>query len=112
MALVQNKEDLAELLSEQLLLHTPLRRQLSCQGEHNSEIFKQILREDTTAGITHEEADTRIVLHCVHTNTDQVVVSSRDTDVLILLVTRFAYMQCNRLWMKSGAKVPTYLRYT
>ena len=51
---------------------------------------------------THEEADTRIVLHCVHTKTDQVVVSSRGTDVLILLVAHFAYMQCNRLWMKSG----------
>ena len=42
---------------------------------------------------THKEADSRIVLHCVHTNTDQVVVSSKDTDVLILLMAHFAYMQ-------------------
>ena len=49
--------------------------------------------EMTLLQTTHEEADTRIVLHCVHTNTDQVVVSSRDTDVLILLVSHFTYMQ-------------------
>ena len=58
---------------------------------------------------THEEADTEIVL-TVNTNTNLVVVSSRDTYVLILMVAHFAAMQCNRLWMKSGtAKKQKYL---
>ena len=35
---------------------------------------------------THEEADTRMILHCVHTQSPTVVVRSRDTDVMLLLI--------------------------
>ena len=38
---------------------------------------------------THEEADTRLVLHAVHSQFHTVVVSSRDIDVLLLLVSHF-----------------------
>ncbi len=51
---------------------------------------------------THEEADTRLVLHAVHSQFHTVVVSSRDTGVLLLLVSHFQRMQCQHLWMKSG----------
>ena len=51
---------------------------------------------------THEEADTRLVLHAVHSQFHTVVVSSRDTDVLLLLVSHFQRTQCQHLWMKSG----------
>ena len=37
----------------------------------------------------HEEADTRVVLHAMNASTDAVVVSARDTDVLIILVSHF-----------------------
>ena len=51
---------------------------------------------------THEEADTRLVLHAVHSQFHTVVVSSRHTDVLLLLVSHFQRMQCQHLWKKSG----------
>lgn len=53
---------------------------------------------------THEEADTRLVLHAVHASSqfNTVVVSSRDTDVLVLLVSHFTRVQCEHLWMLSG----------
>ena len=51
---------------------------------------------------THEEADTGLVLYAVHSQFHTVVVSSRDTDVLLLLVSHFQGMQCQHLWMKSG----------
>ena len=51
---------------------------------------------------THEEADTRLVLHAVHSQFNTVVVSSRDTDVLVLLVSHFPCVQCEHLWMLSG----------
>ena len=38
---------------------------------------------------TREEADTRLVLHAVHSQFHTVVVSSRDTDILLLLVSHF-----------------------
>ena len=43
---------------------------------------------------THEEDDTGLVLHAVHSQFHTVVMSSRDTDVLLLLVSHFQSMQC------------------
>ena len=58
----------------------------------------------------HEEADTLIILHCLHTTAHSVVVSARDTDVLILLIVHFEKMACNKLWMKAGtSKKPKYI---
>ena len=44
------------------------------------------------------------MLHAVHSQFHTVVLSSRDTDVLllVLLVSHFQRMQCQHLWMKSG----------
>ena len=35
----------------------------------------------------HEEADTRVIVHCVNNSLHNIVLSARDTDVLLLLVT-------------------------
>ena len=48
----------------------------------------------------HEEADTRVVLHSIHAETEDVVVAARDTDILLLLLVFFSSMKCNQLWMK------------
>ena len=37
---------------------------------------------------THKEADTRLIVHCVNSSLDNTVVSTRDTDVLLLLIAR------------------------
>ena len=51
----------------------------------------------------HEEADTRIILHCVkNQESNCIVVQARDTDVLVLLVAHFHRMACNKLWLKAG----------
>ena len=50
----------------------------------------------------HEEADTRVVLHCIHAETEDVVVAARDTDILLLLLAFFSSMKCKQLWMKAG----------
>ena len=34
----------------------------------------------------HDEADTRVVLHCIHAETEDVVVAARDADILLLLI--------------------------
>ena len=75
MALAQNKEDLAELLSKQLLLHVPVGKTIVVSGgfkESTTVKYSNKALGMTLLQATHEEADTRIVLHCVHTNTDQV----------------------------------------
>ena len=52
---------------------------------------------------THEEADTRMVLHCIHNSSETIVVSARDTDVLLLLVAHCDHVQSNNLWLMAGA---------
>jgi len=50
---------------------------------------------------THEEADTRLVLHAVHCEFN-IVVFSRDTDVLLLLVSHSPRARCKNLWLMCG----------
>ena len=57
----------------------------------------------------HEETDTCIVLHCIHTEAYTIVVSCLDTDVLLLLLADFEFINCIYLWMKAGTlKNPKY----
>ena len=53
---------------------------------------KEVLHE-----CNHEEADTRLVLHAFLANTDVVIVS-KDTDVMILLVWAYAYHEIKHEW--------------
>ena len=54
----------------------------------------------------HEEADTRIILHCVHSDAEFLKVS----DVFFLLVSHLDKMRRKQLWMRAGAsKKPKYL---
>ena len=48
---------------------------------------------------SHEEANTRLVLHSINSSCNTVVVSARDTDVLQLLVAHFPRFTCQNLWM-------------
>ena len=58
----------------------------------------------------HEEADTRLVLHSIHSKVNIVVVASHDTEVLILLIAHFKDMSFQKLWMKTGpSKLPKYI---
>ena len=54
----------------------------------------------------HEEADTRMILHCRHvvlsSETENVVVWSPDTDVAILLAYHFEDLGCTQLWFRTG----------
>ena len=50
----------------------------------------------------HEEADTRLVLHSIHSDAQTVVVYARDTDILILLLAHRLKIPCEFIWMISG----------
>ena len=58
----------------------------------------------------HEEADTRLILHCSHAHMDSMVVYVRDTGGLVLLLAHYDKMRCTNLLMKDGtSKHPTYM---
>ena len=51
-----------------------------------------------------------MILHCINIEAESIVVCSRDTDVLVLLIAHFSKMKCTQLWMKSGtSKKPRYI---
>ena len=105
LSLADNKADLAHFVSEELCSQAPVDKEIVVAGGFRDEL--QVKSSTCTIDLgplksTHEEADTRLVLHAVHSQFHTVVVSSRDTDVLLLLVSHFQRMQCQHLWMKSG----------
>ena len=51
---------------------------------------------------SHEEADTRMILHVIHSKANTTTVSAQDTDVLLLVVAHCEKIHCDQLWMKSG----------
>ena len=63
----------------------------------------------STFKATHEEADTRLVLHAIQCNFNTVVISARDTDVLLLLVAHFQRTQGSHLWMSGTSKKRRYI---
>ncbi len=105
MALPANKSDLARFLSEEVLANAPHDKEIVVAGGFVDEVEVRSSHETTDLTMlraTHEEADTRLILHVVHSQLDTVVVAARDTDVLLLLVAHFPRSQCKRLVMMSG----------
>ena len=105
LSLADNKTYLAHFLSEELCSQAQVGKQMVVSVGFRDEFEVKSSTGATDLGplkSTHEEADTILVLHAVHSQFHTVVVSSRDTDVLLLLVSHFQSMQCEYLWIESG----------
>ena len=50
----------------------------------------------------HEEADVRVILHCINSPARHNIVCTRDTDIVVLLLVNYHRMQCKTLWVKAG----------
>jgi hypothetical protein len=113
MALPENKADLARLLSEELIIQAPNDKVVVVAGgfeEEDKVISSQPTLDVTGLRASHEEADTRMVLHAIHSEAATIVVSATDTDVLLLLVAHSSRCRCTQLWMKAGtAKKRKYI---
>ena len=100
LSLPDNKVDLANFLSEEMCSQAPDDKEIVVAGGFRDELdarSSKTTTDMTQLRATHEEADTRLVLHAMHNNFKTVVVSSRDTDVLLLLVSHFPRMQSENL---------------
>lgn len=75
-----------------------------CQSRHP---FRPISPE---VFATHEEADTRVVLHADLSNAANIVVMARDSDICLLLIHHFQKMTSSKMWMMAGtAKERKYI---
>jgi len=110
LALSENKQDLSAFLSDELIKATPSGKTVvvaGCLGMDvnvsDPEVDVNILKSN------HEEADTIVVLHSIHTEAEHIVVSARDTDIAVFLA-HFNKMECKTLWLKPGtSKKPKYI---
>ena len=105
MAHPENKTDLANFLSQQMMLKAPNNKTIVLSGGFNDEekVESSSLEVDTDSlKACHEEADTRIILHCMNNQASSIVIASRDTDVLVLLLAHFHEMPTTRVWQKAG----------
>ena len=106
LAVPSNKQDLALLLSNELIAQAPGDKITVVAGGFRTAEDTQCtepLVDVEMLRSNHEEADTRVVLHCIHAETEDVVVAARDTGILLLLLlVFFSSMKCNQLWMKAG----------
>ena len=101
----ENKADLARYLSEQLMKLTPMGQTVVVAGGFVRETDVQYFSENVDVSelmANHEEADTRLVLHIIHSGTQTVVVYAKDTDILILLLAHRLKLPCEFIWMISG----------
>ena len=102
LSLGENKANLAEFLSQQLMTNAvsiaPTTLVVAGGFAQITDVKSSDPEMDTSSlQANHEEADTRLVLHCVDTNAEPMVVLVRDTDVLVLLAAHFDKMLCTQL---------------
>ena len=114
MAREWNKSDLAQLLSNHLIEHSPDDEVVVVVSGGFAEAItvksSDPNLEVSSLSADHEEADTRLILHCLQAPVKTIVVSARDTDVLLLLVAHFDRIGCTDLYLKAGtSKAPKYL---
>ena len=111
MVLDENKADLTRFLSEKLLAGAPVNKIIIVSGGFQDEDTVKCSRPTIDVRALrgfHEEADTRIILHCIHSDAEFLVVACQDTDVFSLLIAHIDKMRCKQLWNIKEAQVPTY----
>ena len=105
LSLSENKPYLGHFLSKELCSWATSEQEVAVAGGFKDE--REVRSSKTSTDIaqlraTHEEADTRLVLRALNCPFEVLVVSSKDTDVLVMLLAHFPNMQCEHLWMRSG----------
>ena len=116
-ALEENKADLAILLSTHLIKYNSTESPvIVVAGGFNESTTVTSSDPDldvSSLQADHEEGDTRLILHCIHAHMNMIVVSVRDTDVLLLLLAHYSRIDCTRLYMKAGtSKAPKFFPST
>ncbi len=103
-ALGDNKAGLARFVSNELIRNAPDTKTIVVAGgfESECEVQSNMPLDLTQLNASHEEADTRMILHAIHCGTDTVVVFTRGTGVLLLLLAHMDKIGSVNVWMMTG----------
>ena len=103
----------ARFLSEKRLAGAPTNKTIIIGGGFEEKDTVKCSRPNIAIRVLksfHKEADTCMILHCVHSDAEFLVISCQDSDVFLLLVSQFYKLSCKKLWMRAGAsEKPKYL---
>ena len=105
-SMTENKDDLACFLVEELLAQnwgTVIIISGAFAGEETAKASEPDINIKELKA-QHEEADTRIVVHCLKSQKQSIVIQAWDTDVLLLLLTHYHQMTATKLWLKAGTE--------
>ncbi|KAK3911510.1 Chromosome-associated kinesin KIF4 [Frankliniella fusca] len=107
LSLSENKADLTRFLSEQAMKHNFGGLEVIMAGGFIEETRVESSNSDrdlTSFQSNHEEADTRMVLHATQLESETVVVSVRDSDVILLFIHHYQQMKCKKCWIMCGTQ--------
>lgn len=114
-SLNDNKADLAEFLSGELMSHSntlpegsPIVVGGGLTGENNA---KANTFDAEHLSVNHKEADTRMIVHAKDASArgyERLIVNCRDTDVLLLLIYHMG--SAVETWMVSGTSKQRYTK--
>ena len=100
----------SNFLFTQLKLQAPSKKETITSGGFDDEFevwsFTDTINTSQLSS-TQEEADIRIILHAINSNYKHIVVSSKHTDVLVLLASHYHSIGCTELWMMTGTHKKT-----
>ena len=104
MASPENKSEYATFQSNEIKVQS-YEKEVVTSGGFTDELKVWSSRNNSDASqlsSNHEEADTRLIHHAIVSNYKYIAISSRDIDVLVLLLSHFHKINCTELWRKSG----------
>lgn len=105
MVLQDNKADLALFLSNCLTDHSPSDQTVAVAGGFTKAMVGKLSDPKLDLAMLeadHEETDRHLILHCIHSHMGSMVVSVRDTDVLVLLLAHCGELGYTTLLKKPG----------
>ena len=105
MVSLENKSEYADFLSSEIKLQS-YEKEVVYRGT-GSVVFQEIsLMLVNSAQI--RKSDTRLILHAIVSNYKYIVISSRDTDDLTLLLTHLHKTNCKELWINTETSQNVY----
>lgn len=107
LALPENKADLANFLSEEMMKYPFGGLEVFVAGGFKDERRVESTNPGTPVqhlAASHEEGDTRVVLHATRTDFPIKVIMARDTDITLLAVHHFDKMNCQAVWVMAGTE--------
>lgn len=104
MHVAENKTELFHFLSKLFTTSTFENRQVLITDDCHVLCSKGVeyVVDASIGPCTHEEADTRMLVHAAHAGYSKVMIRTVDTDVVVIAVACWQHLNLEELWIMFG----------